>query len=277
MSDIKTQKINNVVVKKVPLEKEKDDRPILGFDLIPELHANIFIVAQKMSGKTTLVYRILRACALKNFTKVIIFCNTIHCDDTWLAIVKMLESRGISVACFTELIENKKNILADWMEEKDKKKLTEESGPQMSELQALMKGITFQQAVKEVKEKKAKYRAPEYIIVFDDFSNELKDPAITKLMKQNRHYKSKVIISSQWAYDIQPSVRKQIQIWILFAGIPDDKLEKLHSQIAIPRISTETFVGFYHFCTSERYSFMFIQVGNFEYRKNFNELILIKG
>ena len=45
------------------------------------------------------------------------------------------------------------------------------------------------------KQRKSKYRAP-------DLSTELKSRSLLALLKKNRHYRSKLIISSQWLHDL---------------------------------------------------------------------------
>ena len=62
---------------------------------------------------------------------------------------------------------------------------------------------------KENKKRKPKYLAPDYILVFDDVSNELKARSIANLLKKNRHLKIKTIISSQYPNDLLPESRKQ--------------------------------------------------------------------
>ena len=65
------------------------------------------------------------------------------------------------------------------------------------------------------KKKKSKYLAPEYMIIFDDLSSELKSRSLLSLMKFNRHFKAKLIISSQYLNDLLPESRKQIDLWLI--------------------------------------------------------------
>ncbi|EGG18238.1 putative glutathione S transferase [Cavenderia fasciculata] len=50
--------------------------------------------------------------------------------------------------------------------------------------------------------------APDYLIIFDDLSNELKDPSITKPMKIQRHFSAKIILSTQAWKDTSSHIRK---------------------------------------------------------------------
>jgi hypothetical protein len=50
---------NNQIVKAIPIPNV-DTRPIKGFDLIQELYANIFLCARKKSGKTSVIFKLIK-------------------------------------------------------------------------------------------------------------------------------------------------------------------------------------------------------------------------
>ena len=120
-----------------------------------------------------------------------------------------------------------------------------------------------------IKKRKPKKIAPEYIFIFDDISTDLKSPDVSKLVKQNRHYKSKVIISSQYPLDIQPQSRRQIDYWLLFAGHDKEKLEKIYHDADL-NIDFDLFLKIYHEATEIKYHFLYIDTNNSEFRKDFN-------
>ena len=57
--------------------------------------------------------------------------------------------------------------------------------------------LTEKEVTTKKKHKKCEYQAPEYIIIFDDLSSELKSQSLLTLLRKNRHFKTKLIISSQ--------------------------------------------------------------------------------
>ena len=63
-----------------------------------------------------------------------------------------------------------------------------------------------------------------YIIIFDDLSNELKDKEIEFLAKWNRHFKAKVIYSSQYFHDLSKGARSQIDYILMYPKIPNEKI-----------------------------------------------------
>jgi hypothetical protein len=56
-------------------------------------------------------------------------------------------------------------------------------------------------ATSKRKPRRPKEKASKIIFVFDDLSGELQTPSLTQLMKKNRWFRSKVIISSQYMLD----------------------------------------------------------------------------
>ncbi len=56
---LETRKINDIAVKPIIQSKlAKDD--ILGYNYFPTLYSNIYICSKRTSGKTTLIYNILK-------------------------------------------------------------------------------------------------------------------------------------------------------------------------------------------------------------------------
>ena len=77
---------------------------------------------------------------------------------------------------------------------------------------------------------RTKYQAPDLIIILDDIADGLKKGSVATLLKKNRHFKSKVIISSQWLNDIPPAALGQMSLVCLFRAFSADKLEDFHSK-----------------------------------------------
>ena len=100
-------------------------------------------------------------------------------------------------------------------------------------------------------------------------SHMLRDKSISTLIKYHRHFKTKIIFSSQYPNDLAPESRKNINIFLLFAGHSEDKLMELFKNMDL-KIPFGLFLQLYesmqlgkstHFC-------MLIQG---EFRRNFNQ------
>ncbi len=76
---MKVKKLHRVELEVIPAPSF-DKTNILGYDLIPLMYANIFVVGRKGSGKTNVVFNLLKNCSDKN-TKIFIFSNTIKSDN----------------------------------------------------------------------------------------------------------------------------------------------------------------------------------------------------
>ena len=63
MAAVATKKVNNCKVRAIPKEGGEDKRPIKGYEMCPCLYANIYLVAKKNSGKTTVIWNIIDRCA----------------------------------------------------------------------------------------------------------------------------------------------------------------------------------------------------------------------
>ena len=118
---------------------------------------------------------------------------------------------------------------------------------------------------------------PEYIICLDDLGDELKNKALTQLMKTNRHYKALVIISSQHLNDLQPAALRQLGYVMLFARFSEDKLLELYQKLDIT-LPIEKFKELYRDATKDKYSFLFISraEGKDEFRKGFTERYIVQ-
>ena len=89
-------------------------------------------------------------------------------------------------------------------------------------------------------------------------------------MKANRHYKTKVIISTQHVNDLRPECYKQLDILILMRGHSLDKLEEIHSKTAM-NISLDRFIKIYKHATEGKHDFLWIDLPNLKFRKCFTD------
>ena len=256
-----TKKLNNEVVKEVPTLTEKDRRKIKGAALFPEIYCNVFLCARKKSGKTSVIYKILKRCCGRN-TRIVAFCSTLNKDASWETIQAWAQHKNIPFVGHTGIKEGKKDLLAELIASLEQKEEIEEK----------VKGLLDSDSDEEEEERPPKYRAPDYIFILDDLSHELRYPSLTALLKKNRHFKAKVLLSSQWLNDLKPEARRQIDYFILFKGQSENKLPDIYRDADLP-ITPEQFQEVYDYATEEPYSFLYIDQGDKTFRRNFNTLI----
>jgi hypothetical protein len=112
-------------------------------------------------------------------------------------------------------------------------------------------------------------------MIFDDISNELKLPSIRSYFKAQRHRRCMTITSSQYILDLLPESIKQQDVIILFGGMTPEKLEKLRKEADL-ELDYDMLKKIYDHATAEKYNFLYIDVVNGVYRKNFNKQYVIQ-
>jgi len=290
---MKTTKLNNVKIKPIISESHPIDK-IGGYKLFPEPFCNVAIIAKKKSGKTSVLYNCLEKCASKN-THVWLFSSTIHRDSTYKSILNMLETKKCQVSTFTHFIENGENILEEIINEL---KSVTGDGDEPPEPEAAGGGVydRLQQTqackvkfggekseeqlekeqekkyIKEEKAKKKKTLYPDHIFCFDDLGSDMRNKALSQLLKTNRHFKSKVFLLGHTLTDLEPSSRKQLDYALIFKSFSEDKLKDLYKDLDLS-LDFENFVKAYHYATTQPYSFLYISTKTDELRKNFSEKI----
>jgi hypothetical protein len=274
---IREETLNNVVVKPlVNTVGNIDITKVKGGKLIPTVYNCTFLCAKRASGKTSTLAEILLRTSDKK-TQFYVFCPTTKVDSSWITLIEKLESRGNIVNVFDSIMDGKVNLLNDIMAdlsmpEDSKIKTDDETKP-------LGIKLNFGDEVKKKKQEyKPKKIAPKHIFVFDDISGELKNPAVASLLKKSRHFLSAVYISSQYVMDLLPMSIKQLDFFLCFRSFSRDKLEHIYKLLDLS-IGLEKFLDIYDYCfkdQNERFSFLYINVREQTFRKNFNKNLILE-
>ena len=239
---------------------------------MPKLYCTIFICAKKESGKTNTIFKILKECSTKK-SELNFISSTIFNDDNWIKICEYFENKGNTVNKYTTLEEANLKAVTNELENAAKKEIEDKKKPKTEKPKKL---ILFEDEEDEKKFRKDKKISPEIIFVFDDLSSELRDKEISTLIKKHRHFKTKIILSSQYPNDLAPESRKNIDFWILFAGHSEDKLFTIFQNCDL-NISFDLFQQLYKDATKKPYSFLFVDKNKNEFRRNFNLLYQIQS
>lgn len=264
-------KINNQKVSPVKLPAEDISR-IKGRELFPRLLFNLFICAKKKSGKTSLINTIIDKCTDKR-TKIIIFCSTVNKDPTYKHITKRLDEKGYTVMTFQDLYEDKVNQLDEIMDILKEEDNTDESSDDEEKDPYPLIDADIKQKKKKRKKKKPKYDVPDILFIFDDLGDTLRDKSVANLLKVHRHYKSCVILSSQYPNDLQPASIRQMDHLIAFQGHDEAKMEKFYKDLDLT-IDFNKFYNMYKEATKDKYNFLYVDVPDASFRKNFNQQII---
>ena len=257
---MQTKQLNAIEIKpvKVPKQKKKD---ILGYDMFPVQYSNIFITARKNSGKSNLVYRIVENCT-NRYTKVLILAATVNKDPVYKKLIKMLTKRNIDTVASTDFMVDGIDLLAEFM--------ANNTGEKPAEKQEEKLKLDLFPEPPQPRKSNKKAIEPNYLVILDDLGTECRHPSVTQLLKTNRHYHAKVIVSSQQVTDLDPASRRQLDYMLLLGGIPRDKLTLIYNSGDF-NITLDEFVSLYGDATSVKYSFLYCDITGGTYRKNFNK------
>ena len=189
--------------------------------------------------------------------------------------LEMLEKKKVNVMAHTHFIEEKHNILQEILAELDGQLAEEKEQKTKKSSDHKVVGCNFDESQPEEKrERKPKKLAPEWVFVFDDLGADLRDPSVTQLVKVSRHYKCKVIFSSQYLHDLNVSAIKNIDVAILFRSFDEVKLLKLYEGLDVS-CTFQAFVTMYRIATEKPFNFFYVDTREGEYRMNFNEKFIL--
>lgn len=248
-SDIKETKINDCKVtlqKNISVDTGSDCR---GSDLFPVRFSNIFICAKKNSGKTALLSYVVRK-TVEAGTVVVIFSSTSDKDPVMKKLIETLKDKGNAVVYYNSIKDDFGNNMV-----KD-----------------LSDAITTHQFDNLLDESGEPIKIRDWIIIFDDMGNLLKNIEIVNLAKKNRHLQAKIIYSSQYFNDLDPQTRTQIDYLILFPQFTQKKLQEAYKNFDM-HVDEEKFFKLYEYATRERFNFLYCDIRKDSFRRNFDMII----
>jgi hypothetical protein len=211
--------------------------------------SNIYISSKRKSGKTNLIFNIIKKSASKSNTIIICISTTINKDPTWLAINEYFESNNYNYIKYNNFIgDADEDILDDLL-------------------------YYFENGHDVIEGDKKKY---DYILILDDVSTYLKNANLANIMKKARHFRIKILLSSQSWVDLRKDIRENIDYLILFKNVSLNRLDMIRNEMNL-NLDLDKLNKIYEFATNEPYSFIYIDVANEEYLKNFNHKIVIES
>lgn len=205
-----------------------------GDQLFNNRYGNIFLSAPTRSGKTNLIYNILKA-RLGKGDKVAIFADTHEKDPGWEGIKQMLDQKKIDYSADREFLDDQGSKLDI-----------------LHSIEATPDHDTF--------------------VVLDDISYQIKDKSVAKLLKSSRHSRIIVLISSQYIMDLAPDARSNITCWLV-RGLSQEKLEDWFKSLNLS-IDFGSFKKMYDDATRDQYRFFYVDRPNEDFRSNFDRKYL---
>ncbi len=288
------KKKNGLEIKPLKIKNNSKKCQIFGSEKYP-----IFVnIAKRNSGKTVSVSNVLKHIINENpddIKCVIIFASTIRKDPTWIDLLEFFNKKEIPyLPMDSTFSKGETDRKCDRINELDSLlRYLKQNGNRKDKFNSLNPfnsdsedddGIELDPRLKNTEEDEEEDNG-KYIIVIDDLPNELKNnPAIPILFKTNRHLKTMVIANSQDVIDFPPSCLSQITHANIFGRIPcagkNSRLYNLHNKLDL-ELDYPIFKQLYLNTTTPRegmdkcYDFLFIDVVNNKYRKNYNTDLIV--
>ena len=275
------EKINNY---QVQLPKVGSGKEIKwkGKNLFDVQFWNFAIIGKKKSGKTSLIYTLIKDFCTKK-TIVLFFVSTFHKDNTYKVIRDYLDEKKIIYQGFTELktdgVDNVQCFLEANKGEPESDSDSDEEIKTSASAERALRACNFGIVEKKESKKTKKKFEPEYILVFDDLSDELQSKTISALCKKNRHFRCKVILSTQSVKDIISRTIAQMDYVALFKHLNEESIQTIYERLE-PNISFKEFLVMYKDVTSaERKdglnNYLLFDIANETFRVNLDKKIKI--
>lgn len=256
-----------------------------------------FICAKRKSGKTVVLTYLVDEIFLKDAKKrgihlnVYIFVSTAYQDPKWIALIKYLKKKkNVSVKVYTSIyertpklktVQNKKTGLMNVVQTgaMEKTNLVKElleylnaADYDYNDVEKVDNKVKKDKIIKTGPKKKDNEPNTENLVIFDDIGKELRDDAISQLIKIARHSHTSIIASSQWPNDVHPMFLRQCSSLILFKNNSEDKLKEIYSKCDLP-MEYDDFINKYLTATDGDHNFLFIDKNTGELRQNLNCLL----
>lgn len=291
------KKINNVKVERIP---DSDNHVRFDNQMFGTPFPVVYLLAKRNTGKTTLIYNILKECADPK-TIVIMFSGTIYGRD-YSGIRKMLNSKNVGHRSYNSFyidVDGKKKNRLDRLKE-----LTDYLKPRNMDPPEVIDplGVDEEFANTEVEEpdlpitnfghhkimeslKSEDGEIPlhvdwKYIIVIDDLKEEIQhSPSLAAFMTKSRHVNAMTIISTQNKHHMTPTNTTQFTHVMVGNGTPFNgtscELKELYKDISL-RVGYPEFAELYERATAPNIgetksrNFFYVDVDNNKFRKNFD-------
>ena len=268
---VSESKINNIEIEVLNPAEEFTPNSVKGYDYFHFPYNNTCICAKKNSGKSMLIYNIIKNTIDKR-TKVIIMSGSVHADNVYKEIIKYLKKKEIDVKTYTNFIENRVNIVTTLLnainKEDDDDDAMNDGKPRAGQK------IVTGDITRPKRKKKPKKIVPDYLLIFDDLGSQLRAQTISTLTKVHRHNKIRCIFSFHTGTDVLPATTQQCDYFILFGGYPEERLEQLYKQLVLS-VNFDEFLKLYNHATTKKFDFLYIDVRRNQYRRNFNHELSI--
>jgi len=218
-----------IKINPVETDKQAIDQPeAVKNGILPPLPASYLVVGRSGSGKTTVLYNLLKSPELLgNYFNYIFVFSDVAVDD-------ILQKLNLPKENFI----NGKNFNEDYVEKI------------INSISSKIKAQGLKEAVKDMR----------ICFIFDDILSRqkfLKSDIMRKMFTANRHYLVSVFVLTQYLRGVPPTIRQNASGVIFFPGSLAE-IEKLADENTEANMNKKQFIKLVQHATAEKHSFLFI-------------------
>lgn len=287
-SEVRTVPVPNAFAyTPIPQKNKRKVYPSLGANVFKQDYAVIVIVGMSGQGKTTDVFNIFKAKAGPQTTGLI-FCPSKDSDTGWEGIIDWCNKYNIRHVEEHSIHQNGHNLLQEFNEGYEKRAEIEKKQRKGEIAPPGVHGLIRDGSLDPPKKKEylptqdpqlvkiggVEYSYPAFIVVLDDNSADMKDPAVLRLVRTFRHKHAILIMSTQRFKDNATVGRLNATLFLLHRGVEDKNLQEIHGQ-GCRFIDYKVFLECYMKATSKDHGFLMINTGTKELFDGFGEKFVV--
>lgn len=227
-------------------------------------------------GKSVLIYNLLLSFVYSNFNKktknpdskkikVYMVSETIVNNTDFAKFKRLLGKKFNDFRGYDNLDSFKEDFFADKNTEQSLNINNDTDEPTFIELKNLIDKEYFYVESKKKKKKKSDGKCSQNILIIDDMNTKELRKSLYNIMKQSRHHRLNVIVSTQATTDLGQSAINNLCFAVIFSGIPSLRMNRLYS-IIHPDMEIGEFKKIVK--GIKPYHFMMINMINKEYQIN---------
>ena len=276
------QKVSDFKIKGINVGQDFTPKNTPNYDIFPYPYANNCIIGMTTAGKSNTLFNIADKIARKGMT-VFLFSSTINHDPLMKKMIDMLKSKKVDVFAKTNFIDddtgvNWIDIIIEVLNRRAEK--TEKEDFKTVVTQDNFGNETIKEIpIKKPKKNKPEKKRPKIMLIIDDLSDMCCHPSIYKWASRQRQYHACSFYSIHNVVSLRPNALRMMHNCFILPNQSYDKIDEIALKLGLcfkqDCKKSSYLKKIYELATPGKYDFLYINRPKQEYRRNFDEKIII--